>query len=63
MKKVSRQRLWQRKMQAEHRCITCGKPAYTVLLCYDCAVKRRERARKKFGYKKRYNSKTYRKDK
>ena len=42
-KKVSRQRLWQRRMREAGRCVACGKAAVTVLHCMEHARAASER--------------------
>src|SRR5215469_11371098 len=58
--KLSRQLRWQLRQIEQGNCRICGKPATFRGYCLDCRVVRREWAREKNGYKRRYNSATYR---
>jgi hypothetical protein len=57
---VSRQLKWQQRQIEEGNCRLCGTPAIFRGYCLDCTIARRESARKKNGYKRRYNSASYR---
>lgn len=54
IKKISKQRRWQLKMQKQKRCTICGKERYSTSLCKKCLVKCRKKNRIKYGL----NSKT-----
>jgi hypothetical protein len=58
--RVSRQWRYQLRMRRDGRCIICGEPAVTGLMCLDHMVKARERQRKRLGLKRRHhNARSY----
>ena len=58
--KISRQRKWQMRRQADGLCVLCGEPAVTMDRCLKHAVAKRELARKRLGCKRKNNSLTRR---
>src|SRR5262245_15598803 len=57
---LSRQRRWQLLQKQMGNCPLCGKVSDSGSYCLPCTIKRRERQRKKFGAKRRYNAASYR---
>jgi len=57
---LSRQRRWQLLQKQLGNCPLCGKVSDSGSYCLPCTIKRRERQRKKFGAKRRYNAASYR---
>jgi len=57
---LSRQRRWQLLQKQMGKCPLCGKGSDSGSYCLPCTIKRRERQRKKFGAKRRYNAASYR---
>ena len=57
---LSRQRRWQLLQKQMGNCPLCGKLSDSGSYCLPCTIKRRERQRKKFGAKRRYNAASYR---
>ena len=54
--RVSRQWRYQLRMRRDNRCIICGDPAVSGLMCLDHMVKARERQRKRLGLKRRHKN-------
>src|SRR5438874_1707370 len=59
--KLSRQLRWQLRQMELGNCRICGDPAAFQAYCPQCKIIRRECARARYGYKRRYNSASYRK--
>jgi hypothetical protein len=60
METLSRQYRWQVLQKQLGNCPLCGRQSDTGSYCLQCAIKRRERQRKKSGAKRRYNAASYR---
>lgn len=61
LRSLSRQARWQHARVAEGNCRQCGKPAAQYLVhCLNCAIRLRERNRKRTRAVARHNSITYR---
>lgn len=59
--KLSRQLRWQLRQMELGNCRICGNAGNTQGgYCLDCRIIRRERARERYGYTRRYNSASYR---
>ena len=54
--RVSRQWRYQLRMRRDKRCIICGEPVVSGLMCLDHMVKARERQRKRLGLKRRHKN-------
>jgi hypothetical protein len=54
--RVSRQWRYQLRMRRDGRCIICGEPVVSGLMCLDHMVKARERQRKRLGLKSRHHN-------
>ena len=54
--RVSRQWRYQLRMRRDGRCIICGDPVVSGLMCLDHMVKARERQRKRLGLKRRHHN-------
>jgi len=59
--RVSRQWRYQLRMRRDKRCIICGEPVVSGLMCLEHMVKARERQRERLGLKRRHrNALSYR---
>jgi len=57
--KISRQRKYQLRQQRDGRCIICGKETPASSRCLEHMIIARERQRRKNGWKRRYQSTSY----